>query len=489
MASTPKVDGGSVRLFRLCGVRSLTQALAVGGLGTDEDEDEDEDEIGVVGVGRGEAGVMAEATPTGNPARGPRSGVALPVQFVLQSPIENVTTATKPWFAPPLRTAGRHIVDANGQRVKLASINWYGASDIYFVAGGLDFRHRDEIAATIRRMGFNSVRFPYSDQMVIENPIIPPEYISANLDLLDKYDLNHTNEQRTKDALQGPRALEVFNACVKSMTDAGLIVIPNNHITNAHWCDGMNLCDSSWKNDHYGPICKVKQTTATWIDHWRTVMAPFVHNPFVIGADLRNEPRGLWGTMTWSMFASASEKASEALLAMQPNWLMFVEGISSANDCSGAKNRPVKLSIPDRVVYSSHVYSWSGWGSIPSVPYGKRPYPSFQTDMRRNWAYLIEENTAPVWVGEFGAPHSGNDQDYHYWESLMRILTETDADWGYWALNPRKPEGYENETYGLLHDDWETVVDDYRYKSLQKLMPQNQNAGALFLQQEGSGSI
>ncbi|KXT05467.1 hypothetical protein AC578_10975 [Pseudocercospora eumusae] len=74
MASTPKVDGGSVRLFRLCGVRSLTQALAVGGLGTDEDEDEDEDEIGVVGVGRGEAGVMAEATPTGNPARGPRSG-------------------------------------------------------------------------------------------------------------------------------------------------------------------------------------------------------------------------------------------------------------------------------------------------------------------------------------------------------------------------------------------------------------------------------
>lgn len=387
----------------------------------------------------------------------------------LQVPLRydgDITNATM--FTPPLRTAGRHIVDANGQRVKLASINWYGASDIYFVPGGLDFRHRDEIAATIVRMGFNSVRFPYSDQMVIDNPIIPPEVISANLDLLDEYSLDHSSGLRRRNELEGPRALDVYNACIKAMTDAGLAVIPNNHITNAHWCDGKNLCDSSWKNDHYGPICKVKQTTETWTEHWRTIMRPFIDNPLVIGADLRNEPRGLWGTMTWNMWATAAEKASEALLAMQPNWLMFVEGISSANDCSGARTRPVKLSVPDRVVYSSHVYSWSGWSTL--VPYHKREYPSFALDMDRNWAFLLRGNIAPVWVGEFGAPHSGGDGDHHYWDNLMKILSETDADFGYWALNPRKPEGYDNETYGLLRDDWETVVDDYRFKDLQKLM-------------------
>jgi hypothetical protein len=135
-----------------------------------------------------------------------------------------------PDFAPPLRTAGRHIVDANGERVKLASVNWYGASDIYFVPGGLDFRHRDEIAATIRKMGFNSVRFPYSDQMVIENPVVALEHISANLDLLDDYDLGQADN-----GMQGPRALDVFNACVTSMTNAGLAVVINDHITNAHW--------------------------------------------------------------------------------------------------------------------------------------------------------------------------------------------------------------------------------------------------------------
>jgi hypothetical protein len=106
---------------------------------------------------------------------------------------------------------------------------------MHFVAGGLDVRHRSEIAATIKDMGFNSVRFPYSDELVVRNPFIAPEHLSANLDLLDTYDLNHNDASRQKDKLHGPRALDVFTACVKAMTDAGLAVIINDHITNAQW--------------------------------------------------------------------------------------------------------------------------------------------------------------------------------------------------------------------------------------------------------------
>jgi len=371
-------------------------------------------------------------------------------------------------LTPPFRTAGRHIVDTNGQRFKLASVNWYGASDIHFVPGGLDVRHRSEIAATIRRMGFNSVRFPYSDQMVIENEVVDLKHISANLDLLDGYDGKRGDQSEMGQAPEGPRALDVFKACVEAMTEAGLAVIPNDHITNAAWCDGKNLCDASWKNDHYGPICKVRQTTDSWIDNWKTIMEPHVNNPLVIGADLRNEPRGLWGTMSWNKWADAAEMASEALLEMQPNWLMFVEGVSSANDCSGARKRPIKLSVPDRVVYSSHVYSWSGWSSL--VPYSKRPYPSFCLDMEHNWGFLLRDNIAPVWVGEFGVSHHRDQGNHHYWNNLMRYLQEIDADFGYWALNPRKPENYVHETYGLLKDDWGTILDDWRFRDMQQLM-------------------
>jgi endoglucanase len=215
-------------------------------------------------------------------------------------------------------------------------------------------------------------------------------------------------------------------------------------------------------------LCKIHQTTESWIENWQTIMEPFIDNPLVIGADLRNEPRGLWGTMTWNMWATAAEQASEALLEMQPNWLMFVEGIASANDCSGARRRPVKLSIPDRVVYSSHVYKWSGWGHL--ITYAHRSYSSFAHDMDKNWGFLLHGGVAPIWVGEFGINSREEQGNLNYWDHLITYLEETDADWGYWALNPRKPEAYDNETYGLLQTDWSTPHEDFRMHDLRRLM-------------------
>lgn len=354
-------------------------------------------------------------------------------------------------LAPPLRASGRYILDSNGERVKLASINWYGASDEHNIAGGLDTRHRSEIAATIRRLGFNSVRLPYSDEMVMTNPLIPSQHLAANPDL------------------HGQRALDVYEAVVAALSDAGIATIVNNHNTQSTWFTGMTLCDATWHNEYLGPFCRVRQTEEQWIEHWETVMARFVHNPLVIGADLRNEVHGFYGTVTWDRWATACERAGERLLSMQPDWLMFVEGISSANDVSGAKERPVRYSRPGRVVYSAHVYSWSGWGSLS--PFGKRKYPSFKEEMQNNWAYLLEDNLAPVWVGEFGVGVSADKKDRHYWDNLMRYLAEVDADFGYWALNPRKPHDNAYESYSILGDDWKSEIrDDFRLRDLRRLM-------------------
>ena len=92
--------------------------------------------------------------------------------------------------------------------------------------------------------------------------------------------------------------------------------------------------------------------------------------------------------------------------------------------------------------------------------------------MERNWGYLLRSNIAPVWLGEFGVAHGSSDGEKHYWKNLMKYMRSTDVDWGYWALNPRKPEAYDNETYGLLADDWKTVVTDWRYQDLMQLTEQ-----------------
>lgn len=371
-------------------------------------------------------------------------------QFVLSDAYSNAS------INPPLRTRGRHIVDSTNNVVKLKSVNWYGASDIYYIPSGLDKQPRDKIAALIRDIGFNSVRIPYSDEMVVNNPPINASQLAANLDLVE--------------AGGGvARALDVFTAVVESLTAAGLMVTVNDHITQAGWCCGANPCDGAWDNDWFGGrfMCRVSQSQAQWINNWETIMRPFVGNGFVIGADLRNEVRGLWGTMYWDRWAAAAEMASERLLSLNPNWLMFVEGISSANDLTGVRTRPIRLSYPDRVVYSAHVYCWSGWGSLQ--PFAYRTYDSFAATMRDNWAYLLEGNIAPVWVGEFGTPWDPSQGDWNYWAHLIKYLKHVDAGWGYWAINPRKPEGNVTETYGLVEDGWTKVRWDFRLEDLREL--------------------
>ncbi|KAL5596773.1 hypothetical protein BROUX41_006543 [Berkeleyomyces rouxiae] len=360
---------------------------------------------------------------------------------------ESLATA----YSLPLRTSGRHILDQKGRRFRLAAVNWDGASDELFVPGGLDTRQRSEIATLIRDLGFNTVRLPYSDELVIANPVVPARHVAANPDLI------------------GLRALDILHATVQALTRAGIAVIINNRITQARWCCDADPCDAGWANSHLGPACPVRQTTDDWITHWTAVMRPLAGEPLVVGADLRNEVRGLWATMPWSSWAAAAEEAAESLLAINPDWLVVVEGTSSANDLTGVAARPLALSVSNRLVYSTHVYSWSGWGSLQGR-YSQRKFKDFAHDMQASWGYLLTQDLAPVWVGEIGAPLGPDKGDANYWRNLMQYLRETDADFGYWALNPRKPHGNAYESYGLLEDDWQTVVKDYRLRDMLQLM-------------------
>src|SRR5260370_728575 len=73
---------------------------------------------------------------------------------------------------------------------------------------------------------------------------------------------------------------------------------------------------------------------ARWISDWKMLANHYKDNPLVIGADLHNEPGApaCWGcgqpTLDWRM---AAQRAGNAILAVNPNWLIFVEGV----DCYG----------------------------------------------------------------------------------------------------------------------------------------------------------
>src|SRR5260370_8677201 len=111
-------------------------------------------------------------------------------------------------IATPLSARGRYIVDAHGNRVKLAGVNWYGASEDIGVPVGLDCNDRNAIAEVIAQQGFNSVRFPFSLWITEQTTPLADEYLLLNPDL------------------HGPPPIQVSDACVTALTYHAPLAIP-----------------------------------------------------------------------------------------------------------------------------------------------------------------------------------------------------------------------------------------------------------------------
>lgn|GEM_PF-351239 len=319
-------------------------------------------------------------------------------------------------FAVPLHTEGRWIKDAAGKNVILSGFNWSGGEGPDMVPAGLDKGDVRAIARGIRANGFTSVRLVWSNQLVEDNPVIAPALLAANPQLV------------------GKTALEVLDAVVDALAAEGVLVILNNHISDARWCCQIDDGNTLWYNDAY--------PETAWLADWRAIAARYRDRPAVIGADLRNEPRlgAMWGDQMGADqdWPSAAERGGEAVLAEAPDWLIFVEGVAFGRILQDAGTRPIQLSVPGRLVYSSHDYPWSQRNGLDSEV---SSYEELRDSCDRLWGYLLEEGkptTAPVWLGEMGTCNDcWNDGGaaQRWMEAITRYLKERQVGWSWWTLN------------------------------------------------------
>ena len=77
--------------------------------------------------------------------------------------------------------------------------------------------------------------------------------------------------------------MEVFDRTVLSLTNAGVAVILNNHISDAMWCCGEWDENGLWYNARY--------SADMWLETVTEMSARYSDNLLVIGNDLRNEIR------------------------------------------------------------------------------------------------------------------------------------------------------------------------------------------------------
>ncbi len=397
--------------------------------------------------------VLLTATAPGalaaTPDRPPASGPAAP-------------TAT---WQPPLSTRGRYLVDAVGNRFRLKSANWDGAQGSWTGSGdtadpanhhagqdshgiplGLDRAPLATLLADFHALGINSVRLPFSNEMIHATGPVPDAAVAAN------------------PQLRGKTPLEVFDAVVSALTADDFAVVLNNHTNTTRWCCGVDG-NERWNSG---------RTTQRWADDWVFMARRYAADPRVVGADLYNEVRrdilhdpDWGGGDDYDWYAAAQLAADRILTEANPDLLIVIEGINwTGLPVDGfAHGRPVltpartlshTLVASDKLVYSAHFYGYTGPHHSGATGIGETSDPRYQDltedELRQalhDEAFFVSEEsgrhfTAPVWISEFGIGAGETGAAARTWFGRVTdYFADHDADFAYWPL-----VGWEG------HDDW-----------------------------------
>jgi len=330
-----------------------------------------------------------------------------------------------------LHTSGSNIVDAQGHTVRITGINWFGMETSNFAPHGLWARSLGSMLDQIKSLGYNTIRLPYSNQLFKAGST--PNGIDGgqNPDLV------------------GLDGLHLMDKVVAAAGARGLKIILDRHRPDA------NGQSELW----YASSCD----EACWINDWKMLAQRYKGNTTVIGADLHNEPHGAaqWASGNasndWRM---AAEKAGNAILSVNPDLLIIVEGVESVGgvgywwggNLRGAGANPVNLNVAGRLVYSAHDYP----STVASQPwFGASDYPNnLPAIWDDRWGYLVKNNVAPVLVGEFGTKYE-TDSDKKWMGKLATYLGQNGVSFTYWCINPNS-----GDTGGILMDDWQSVRQD-----------------------------
>lgn len=352
-----------------------------------------------------------------------------------------------------LHTSGNKIVDSTGATVRLTGINWFGMETDNKTFHGLWSSNpwRGQLD-TMARLGYNTLRIPYSNDALKSGATATGINDFVNPDLI------------------GLSPLQILDKVIDYAGSKGMRVILDRHRPTSAGQSPL------WYTSGV--------SEATWINDWKMLAQRYAGNTTVIGADLHNEPHAegtnpaatgaCWGcgdtARDWRL---AAERAGNAILGVQPNWLIFVEGVSCPSgglsnvwdndpsndeDCgwwggnlSKAGQFPVRLNVANRLVYSPHEYAISvyhqTWFDDPSYP------ANLPAIWDKYWGYLYKQNIAPIMMGEFGS--TLQDPKDKVWLQNLMAYTGTGVNgmsFTYWSWNPNS-----GDTGGIANDDWTTI--------------------------------
>jgi endoglucanase len=181
-------------------------------------------------------------------------------------------------------------------------------------------------------LGYNLILLPYSVKALRGTSINGVDFALGS---------NHE--------LQGKTPIEAMDLIVQEAGRQGLLILLDCHRLN------NDRIPELWYGDGF--------TEADWINTWTMLAKRYKNQPNIIGADLKNEPHGRasWGTnrlaTDWRL---AAERAGNAILKVNSNWLIVVEGVENnvpgqklqrhwmGGNLEGVRRFPVRLNVRNK---------------------------------------------------------------------------------------------------------------------------------------------
>ena len=384
------------------------------------------------------------------------------------------------------------IVDKDGNEVWLTGVNWFGynvGSQVFDGAWSANVHHCLDLIAD---HGFNLLRVPMSTEILLQWKAGKPDPIIK----LNEYE----NPELTIEGEVGGTPMysfDIWNKVVQWCKEDGIKIMMDIHCATTNSA-GHNY--ALWYDSNY--------SEKDWLDALSWFSDYYKDDDTVIAIDLKNEPHGKkddgifakWdGSSDSNNWRYAAEKGAKACLDKNPNLLIMVEGIevyprfekgydwnSNSVDYAhyddpdyqpyygawwganfrGAREFPVDLGkYQSQLVYSPHDYGPEVWKQDwfylddPSKTFTRQTLlDDYWYD---TWAYLVEENIAPLLIGEWGGwvdeEHDKTGENVHWMQELRDYMIDKHIHHTFWCFNENS-----SDTGGLVYDNFQKW-DDVKY--------------------------